>query len=161
MNVAAEAAKIVAQSDWLALATTGNLGSPASSYAPFVVYDGGFAIAVSRLSAHTAHLGARSGASVLVVGETSTGGDAFARPRLSITVEARFIPRGSHKSMTIWDGLEQRFGAIVGTLRELPDFETIVLAPQSARVILGFGIARDLDATELQAVVRAATQVRT
>ncbi len=151
---------LVAGCDWLALATIGETGSPASSYAPFALVDTAFVIAVSRLAAHARNLAARPDASLLLIGAPSPEGDAFARPRLSVDVQARLAARGSSLSHAVWRALHDRFGATVSTLRDLPDFETLLLEPQRGRLILGFAAARDLDAPSLQEALRSAQRVR-
>ncbi|MGP6159605.1 MAG: pyridoxamine 5'-phosphate oxidase family protein [Vulcanimicrobiaceae bacterium] len=149
------AASLVAGCRWLALATIADSGTPSVSYAPFALVAGGFAIAVSRLSKHTADLTARPAASVLLAADGATP-DAYARPRLAVEVTARSAPRDSAPSRAIWDALQERHGETVSILRRLPDFETLTLEPEAGRLVAGFAAAHDLDAASLQRILAAA-----
>jgi heme iron utilization protein len=150
------AAALLAAGRWLALATTDASGRAAVSYVPFALVGEAFGVALSRLANHTAHLLARPAAAVLLTAEPGASEDPYARPRLSIEVLANVAPRGSPASLAIWDALEKRHGPTVSVLRGLPDFETMTLAPHSARFVAGFAAARDLDAATLRRVVHAA-----
>jgi putative heme iron utilization protein len=154
------AASLVAGCRWLALATVADSGTPAVSYAPFALVDGGFAIAVSRLSKHTADLAARPAASILLTPEAGGNGDAYARPRLAVEVLAQPAPRDSAPSLAIWDALEKRHGATVSVLRLLRDFETLSLEPEAGRLVAGFAAAHDLDAEALQRILCAAASAQ-
>ena len=153
-----EPESLVARCDWLALATLDESGAAASSYVPFAIVESAFAIAVSRLAAHTRNLRARAQASVLLVDDASTQRDAFARPRLSVDVRAIFTERGSPQSETIWEALRSRLGETAAILQALPDFETLLLVPVRGRLILGFAAATDLDAPSLQAALATVAQ---
>jgi putative heme iron utilization protein len=150
------AASLVAGCRWLALATIADSGTPAVSYAPFALVEGGFGIALSRLSKHTADLAARPAASVLLAAEADGNADAYARPRLAIEVLAQPAPHDSAPSLAIWDALEERHGATVSILRVLPDFKTFSLEPEAARLVAGFSAIHDLDAAALRRILRAA-----
>ena len=150
-----ETTSLVARCDWLALATIAEDAEPSSSYVPFAIVESAFAIAVSRLSVHTRDLRARADASVLLVPDPSAEHDPFARPRLAVDVRAAFAERDSSRSHAIWKALQARLGDTAALLRALPDFETLLLVPKSARLILGFGAASDIDAAALQTALRA------
>lgn len=147
------AARLIAQQRWLALGTAGEDGVPSVTYAPFAAVDGAFGIVVSALAAHTANLLARRTASVLLVDEGD--GDAYARVRLTVGVTAWAAAPGSANADAIWSALEGRQGATVATLRTLPDFHAVALAPVSARLVSGFASAHDLGAAAIVAVLRA------
>lgn len=141
------------------LATVGAEGSPNASYVPFAPFDAGLAIVVSRLAAHTANLMTRARSSALIVSDDVEPSGAYARPRIAIEVTARPAPTDSQESAAVWTALEARHGELVATLRMLPDFQPIVLVPQSARLVLGFASAHDLDASETLTVVRTAAML--
>jgi putative heme iron utilization protein len=148
------AASLVANCRWLALATLGESGVPSTSYAPFAIVEASFAIAVSRLSAHTAELRSSPAASLLLTAEPAREADAYARTRLAVEVLSRFAVRGSPPSEAVWSALEDRHGATVRILRALPDFETVLLEPRRARLIAGFAAALDLDAATVRRILR-------
>lgn len=140
------AKRLIESTRWFALATTGAAGEPFVSYVPFAPVDGGFAIVVSALAAHTAHLLARPNVGVLIVGEETH--DPFARPRLSIDALARQVS-GTDRADAVWDALARRNGPTVEVLRTLSDFRLFLLEPLRGRLVLGFAAAEDLDAAVL------------
>lgn len=150
-----EAARLIANQSWLALATVDAGGIPAVSYVPFAAVDGAFGIVVSGLAAHTANLAAGRPASVLLVDDSGRDGDAYARVRFSIGVRAAPNAPRSAIADAIWSALETRHGATVRTLRELPDFAAVSLRPQSGRIILGFASAHDIGAADVGELLRA------
>lgn len=155
-----EAARILVSTPWLTLATVGADGAPLASYAPFALFADGLGIAVSRLSAHTAHLFERRRASVLVVADEPGRANPYARPRITIEVIVRRAMPDVDRAAAVWDALEARHGGLTQTLRALPDFEPFVLEPVQARLILGFGSASDLDAAQTLAQIAAATALQ-
>jgi putative heme iron utilization protein len=150
-----EAARLVRAQRWLALATVDQRGMPSVSYVPFAPVDGAFGIVVSRLSAHTRNLLARRPASVLVVDPDGDRGDAYARARFSIDVNASPNEAGSARAEAIWSALESRHGETVRTLRVLPDFEAVSLEPGRGRLILGFASAHDVRADAVVDLLRS------
>ncbi len=158
MNPRSEAARLVSTQSWLALATVDERGVPSVSYVPFASVDGAFGIVVSRLAAHTANLAARRPASVLLVEDDPVRGDPYARVRFSIGVTAQPNAPGSAASDAIWSALEARHGATVRTLRELPDFGAVSLAPDSGRIVLGFASAHDVGASAIVELLRTAAR---
>lgn len=148
----AQAASLIATQRWLALATVDESGVPTASYVPFAPVLGGFAIVVSRLSAHTPHLLAQRPAAVLIVGDGTA--DPYSRSRLSVDVAPRTNPAGSKEAQTIWSALQERHGETVAILHTLPDFEAISLDPKHGRLVLGFASAHDLDAATIAELLR-------
>jgi len=129
---------------------------PSVTYVPFARVDGSFGIVVSRLAAHTADLVARRPASVLLVDDELERRDAYARARFSIQVTASPQAAGSASAGAIWSALEARHGETVRILRELPDFEAILLEPLRGRLVLGFASAHDLRAETIVELLRSA-----
>jgi putative heme iron utilization protein len=149
-----EAVRLVSALRWFALATVDANGSPTLSYVPFAFTGAAFGMVASRLAAHTANLAARRPASILFVADDVQLRDAYARPRLSIAVDASPAPPESELAEAIWSGLEIRQGPTVRALRDLPDFAPIALAPVDARLVLGFAATHDFDRTELIEMLR-------
>lgn len=147
-----QAASLIASQPWLALSTVDESGIPTASYVPFAAALGGFAIVVSRLSAHTPHLLAQRAAAVLVVGDDA--GDPYSRTRLSVDVAPRNYSAGSREAQTIWSALQARHGETVAILHTLPDFEAFALDPKHGRLVLGFASAHDLDAAAIKEILR-------
>ncbi len=124
----------------LVLATVGQ-GAAQASYAPFVEDGGDFHVFVSALARHTAHLRAQPRVGVLFIEDEAHTRNPFARRRLSYTCAVHPVPRESGRWTPVLTRFAERFGAIVDTLRELPDFELFSLTPQSGRYVKGFGQA--------------------
>jgi heme iron utilization protein len=143
------AIRLLSEQLWFALATVYDNGVPTISYIPFAIVGGAFGIVVSRLAAHSAPLLAGSPASVLLVDADAPLADAYTRARFSIAVRAWRQAAGSEAAGTIWSSLENRQGAIVRTLRALPDFDAISLEPVEGRLVLGFASAHDLSAATI------------
>jgi putative heme iron utilization protein len=152
-NLAAAARNLIEKANWLAFATTDDAGEPAASYAPFVMLEGGFGIVVSGLASHTAQMASRPRVALLFVSDAAPGDDVFARPRVS--VEARVRPVIEREEIArIWNAFADRSSETTAILRTLPDFRTFVLEPLRGRVILGFGQAAELNATDLTIIVQ-------
>lgn len=127
--------------DSIMLATADDQGTPLASCAPCIIdAQGQVYIYVSGLSAHTANLLQSRRASLLFAAEAS-GGNAFARPRLTLDCEAQRIDRSDSTWEQILDEFGERFGAIVQTLRQLADFELFRLVPAAGNYVRGFGQA--------------------
>lgn len=151
-----EAARLIATQRWCALGTVDEAGVPLVTYAPFAPVDGAFAIAVTRLAAHTVNLLARRPASLMLVDEALHEGDAYARPRFTVAVSARPNAPGSAHAEAIWPALAARHGETVDTLRMLPDFVPVSLEPLSGRLVLGFASAHDVAGPAIAELLRKA-----
>lgn len=128
----------------LMLATVSPEGEPDASYAPFVEYAGAFYILVSGLSRHTANLRDSGRAGVLFIEPEHRAKQIFARRRLSYRCSAGAVERGDAAWEPRLDQLGERFGGIVGVLRDLPDFRLFRLTPKEGTYVRGFGQAYDL-----------------
>lgn len=151
-----EALRLLSTQLWFALATVDREGVPSISYLPFAMVDGAFGIVVSRLAVHSVSLLARRPASVLLVDAGAPLSDAYARARFSIGVAASPQAAGSSSAAAIWSALERRQGETVRTLRTLPDFDAISLAPISGRLVLGFAAAYDLSGASVAELMKNA-----
>jgi putative heme iron utilization protein len=152
-----EAVRLISNQRWFALATVDEERSPTVSYMPFAVVGTAFVFVASRLAAHTANLLARRPASVLLIANEAPdeAGDAYARPRLTVSVRAIPASPGSAPADGIWSCLQTRQGPTVDILRTLPDFAAIALEPIGGRLISGFAAAHDLDGPTMGQVLLA------
>ncbi len=126
----------------LFLATVSSTGVPEASAMPMVVGDAGeFYIYVSALSRHTSNLGSSPQAGVLLIQEEQSAPNAFARERLSYQCQVSGVERDSQRFNDIMQEFRRRFGTIVETLRNLPDFQLICLTPVSGTYVRGFAQA--------------------
>jgi putative heme iron utilization protein len=139
-----EAVRLLSEQLWFALATVDEDGLPGISYVPFAIVGGGFGIVVSRLAAHSTPLLARRPASVMLVDCETPLSDAYTRARFSIAVSVLPQAVGSSRAGEIWSALERRQGDTIRILRELPDFNAVLLEPTGGRLVLGFAAAYDL-----------------
>lgn len=124
----------------LILATRGE-AAPAPSYAPFVEHQGAFYVFVSALASHTAQLRSEAPVGVLFIEDEGDARNPFARRRLSYTCDVAAVARDSAEGASALAAFRARFGAIVDTLCELPDFELFRLTPSEGRYVKGFGQA--------------------
>lgn len=137
--------------DDLMLATVSPDGVPEASAAPTVTGDSGeFYIYISRLSRHTANLEAHPQAGVLLIEAAQSAANAFARQRLSYQCKATRVPRDSPTFNDVLQRFSTRFGPVVETLRNLPDFQLFRLTPVSGSYVRGFGQAWRLTGPGLQ-----------
>jgi len=124
------------------IASTAPNGTPDASYAPYIddpqhrLY-----IFVSRLATHTANLLDRGHASLLFIRNEEQSPNLFARQRLIYQCSVTEIPASSSEHAPLLDQMNERFGPIIKTLRQLPDFHLLRLTPSSGRYIEGFGRA--------------------
>ena len=124
------------------LATADRDGVPESSYAPYVADDEGHVwIFVSQLARHTANLLEIPRAGLLFIADERDSPNPFARRRLRYRCDAEAFDVGSAAGSAALRHLEREFGAIVRTLRELPDFHLFKLSPRQGSYIEGFGAA--------------------
>jgi putative heme iron utilization protein len=129
----------------LFLATVSDKGVPEASAMPMVAGDAGeFYIYVSALSRHTANLESNPQAGMLLIQEEQSAPNAFARERLSYRCQATRVTRDSQRFNDILQEFERRFGPIVETLWNLPDFQLICLSPVSGTYVRGFAQAWQL-----------------
>jgi heme iron utilization protein len=128
--------------DNLMLATVSPDGIPEASAAPAVAGESGeFYIYISRLSRHTVNLEAHPQAGVLLIEPADAAPNAFARRRLSYQCRATPVPRDTATFDLVLQRFAERFGDIVDTLRNLPDFQLVRLTPVSGSYVRGFGQA--------------------
>lgn len=141
-RVRADMRRFRAGFDNLVLATVSPDGVPEASAAPAIAGESGeFYIYISRLAQHTANLEAHPQAGVLLIEPPDAAPNAFARQRLSYRCKATLVPRDTAAFNLVLERFAERFGEIVATLRNLPDFQLVRLTPVSGSYVRGFGQA--------------------
>ncbi len=122
------------------LATADGEGLPDASYAPCLEdAQGNVYIFVSGLARHTQNLLAAGRVSVLFIEDEGETANVFARRRLTLDCTATPIPRDHPDWSGVLDGLAERLGKLVETLRGLADFQLFRLTARSATYVRGFG----------------------
>lgn len=133
------------------LATCSENGTPQVSYAPVAVdARRRFYIFVSELSAHTANLRRSGLVSMLLMVDESSCEQIFARNRLVVEGQVSEIARHSGEWEEATATYRQRFGKFFDRLATLNDFHLLKIEPRSARIIVGFGAAYDIDLPDWQ-----------
>lgn len=139
------------QFESLVLATVDEHGAPHASAAPFVRDPQGcFYVFVSALARHTAHL-ARGRAEVLLIEDQALTSNPFARRRLSYQCSAEAVAPGPERDRLLVE-FHHRFGNIVATLRQLPDFILYRLNPRDGMYVKGFGQAYRIPEGDLERI---------
>ena len=124
------------------IASTDADDGPHISYAPYIGDgDGNFIIFISELARHTANLLGNPQAGLMFIEDEAGSRNPFARRRLSYDCRVSEIQGDSPDAAALLDALQQRFGNIVGSLRQLPDFHLIRLSPLQGSYVKGFGAA--------------------
>jgi len=131
-------------------------GQPFVSMVPYAVWGGGGALVVhlSGLAAHTGNLQAQPRASMLVMAAEVAGEPVHALQRVTLDVLARTPEHGSADWQAARTTYLDRFPE-AAPMTELGDFRFVLLQPQGARQVAGFGAARSVDAQELRAALAA------
>ncbi len=124
-----------------ALATL-HQGEPAASMVPFVLPPGetGLLVLVSGLSPHTRDMQAHPRVGLLVTAETPGPWPPHALPRVALDATAHALARGT----PAWERAQAQYLARFADMAQLftlGDFQLLVLQPQAARLVAGFGRA--------------------
>ena len=139
-------ASLRGQLSHLVLATSSASGEPHASTAPACLDDAGrLGICVSGLAEHTRNLLGRPRASVLLLGNGTEPGSAFARPRLTFSCAVRPLARSSPEAAAVLAGLRATCGPSADLVAGLPDAQVFHLIPERGRLVAGFGAAYDVD----------------
>lgn len=132
------------------LSTANADGMPQASYAPFLMDpDKSIYIYISGLSAHTENLKQTGQASVLLIEDEAETKEIFARRRLTYECVAAPLPRNIGQWQGLIERFEQRFGNVIGLMKDLPDFQLFCLRPQAGQFVLGFGAAYRVNSDNL------------
>lgn len=128
---------------------------PAASMVPFALFtaaDGGvrLVIHVSALATHTRDMQRGPRVSLLVMADAEEGVMPQARPRVALQCDAAECPRLAKDYIAAKKAYVGRFPD-AKPIFDLGDFSLFVLAPQSARLVAGFGQAFGLVGEPLDA----------
>jgi len=124
------------------IASTDADNHPHLSYAPTIVdVHDNLLIFISELARHTSNLIDNPRAGLLFIEDEADCKNPFARRRLSYDCRVEEIPTDTAEAGILLDKLEQRFGNIVASLRQLPDFHLMRLIPPRGSYVKGFGAA--------------------
>jgi putative heme iron utilization protein len=148
------AARLLASCHGVAIASADEDGRPLASHAPCLLTAEGLHVFVSRLARHSRNI-ARGPVAVLLMREDAQPRAPFARERLGLDCHASAVSAGAEREILL-DAMQERFGAVMQTLRALPDFTLYRLQPQAGQYVQGFGRAYALSADELGGLLRAA-----
>lgn len=148
--------RLLAEQPTAALATL-HQGEPAVSMVPFVLPAGATApiIHVSGLAAHTRDMREHPRVALLVTADATGPWPPQALPRVSLTADARALPRDSAEAAAAGAAYLARFPDSAVTF-ELGDFGLFALQPVAARLVAGFGRAYSLVGEALADWLRAA-----
>jgi hypothetical protein len=136
----------------LILATVSSEGMPDASTTPYLLHDGSFFVLVSELAKHTHHLLQQQRCVALFLEDEANTVNVFARKRFTIDCVAEVVPRTAAESATLLDSMAERFGPVLGMLRQLPDFHLIRLRPTNCTYVRGFGQAFRFEASQHPAI---------
>ena len=139
------------QCQTLQLATVDESGQPDASYAPYIQIAGNYYIFVSQLAANTQNLLTQKQASIMLIQPEQDAKNLFARMRYTCSCEVTNISRTEPLFTEVIDSMQERFGSIIELLASLGDFHLLQLQPTSARLVMGFGKAIELDAEQIAA----------
>ena len=148
-----EAARLLLEQRWAALALSGPDG-PAASMVAYAVEPAmaGLLVFVSSLAAHTRLLAA-TGTAALAIGAPDLGaGDPQQLARLTLTATAAPLEREDADFAAAWPVYAERFPAAVPRLA-LADFALFRLSPTAAHFVGGFARAASVDPGRLAAAV--------
>ncbi len=131
-------------------------GEPAVSMVPFVRRrdDGALLIHVSALATHTRDMQAHPRVSLMVMAEPDAATPPQALPRVTLQAEVRMLPREGSGYEPAKAAYLARFPDAAVTF-ELADFAIVVLRPESARLVAGFGRAFALVGDKLDQWLRS------
>jgi heme oxygenase (biliverdin-IX-beta and delta-forming) len=130
----------------VSFATVNAQGHPLVSYAPAALdEDRNFYLFVSELSEHTSNLQGNGLASIMVLDDESRSTQLFARNRLNMEGRVCPVSRESADWPEASRVYRERFGKFFDQLAQLKDFHMFCFKPETARVVIGFGAAFQID----------------
>lgn len=140
------------------LGTCADDGSPFVSMVPYAIEPGQalLVLHVSSLAAHTRHLRARPRVSLLVTEPEVAGAPVHALPRVTLDGEAALLEPEDARQPACAAAYLARFPE-AEFMTQLGDFRFVAVRVTGARHVAGFGAARDVDAGEIEQVLRGAS----
>jgi heme iron utilization protein len=148
--IAREAAHLIRQQRWGALATLNDQGEPMASMVAYVLSPGatGLVLFLSRLAQHTRGLLAQPRTSLAVSEPDTHDGDPQRLQRVTINGTTRIIPRDTEPFVQFGDAYVERFPDALPRF-ELGDFILFELVPEDVRYVGGFARAARLTWAEV------------
>ncbi len=137
----------------LIMSTLDEAHQPHVSYTPFVRRDNAFYVFLSDLASHTRHLKTHPQTSIMLIEDEQNTRQIFARTRVIYECTAELVSRDSAMWNPVLEKLQDRFGEIISTLRELSDFNLFRLTPEQGTFVKGFGQAYRLEGEHLNKAV--------
>lgn len=117
-------------------------GTPDASYAPaFMDETRHLYVYISGLAKHTGNIIRSKKASAMIIEDESVSEQLFARKRVTYLCDCTVLPRDSEVWKEKMALLEDKFGDIISSLKQMTDFELIKMIPKEGRLVLGFGRA--------------------
>jgi heme iron utilization protein len=137
--IAREAAHLIRQQRWGALATINDQGEPVASMVAYALSPGatGLVLFLSRLAQHTRGLLAQPRTSLAVSEPDTQDGDPQRLQRATITGTVRIIPRETGPFVQFGEAYVERFPDALPRF-ELGDFVLFELVPEHVRYVGGF-----------------------
>lgn len=130
----------------VSLATLNSQGDPQVSYTPTAVdSERNFYLFVSELSEHTQNLRSNGKASLMLIDDESKSKQLFARNRLTLNGLVTGISRDGEKWNEASGVYRERFGKFFDQLSQLRDFHMFCFTPDTARLVIGFGAAYNIE----------------
>ncbi|WOO39361.1 HugZ family protein [Rubellicoccus peritrichatus] len=141
--------ELIAKTNSAILATTNSEKQGEASYSPYVMDEtGNFYIFISEAAKHTKNLMDAPTLSLMLIEDEAECRSIFARKRLTLKCDATFISRDDAVFDERIAQFKETHGAIVSTLVNMTDFHLVRLAPESGRLVIGFGQAYDVKGTD-------------
>jgi heme iron utilization protein len=150
--IAREAAHLIRQQRWGALATLDDQGEPVASMVAYALSPGttGLVLFLSRLAQHTRGLLALPRTSLAVSEPDTHDGDPQRLQRVTINGTVRVVPRETDPFVRLGEAYVERFPDALPRF-ELGDFVLFELVPEDVRYVGGFARAARLTWTEVLA----------
>ncbi len=126
------------------LATINDKAMPEASYAPCVWDESDCYLFLSGLSSHTGNLLRHPEISLLLLDDSTAGGNPFARKRASLHGVAEVVERDDVLFTRIMQEFHRSFGKVMQLLEPLPDFRLFRISMSSGSFVRGFGQAFEI-----------------
>jgi len=125
----------------LIVSSTSKHNIPFTNYSPFIKKDGNYYISVSSNLQHFKNMLETSKAHILIIEDEKDASHIYARKRLYFNCSCQIIKNKDE----IFDLFNKRYGNKLAFLRDMHDFEVIKLIPEEKSLVLGFGVAHQMN----------------
>jgi putative heme iron utilization protein len=130
------------------LSTVSQEGEPFASYSPYIQdEEGNFYVFISTAVQHSHNMYYTKKAHILFIEDESDTKHIYARRRLYFKVNAEKFEENDKRFEKIAQLFELRHGEQASLVRMMPDSRFYKLAPSKGNLVLGFGAAFKLDAS--------------